>query len=125
MQTHGTSQQVWLVGPGGARGEGTVQVVRYDEAARTSRAVKRLAAYWVLALVSVALPILHFVLVPGLFLLGPLAAWLATRQAGTVLGGGGKCPGCGGTVEIEGGPETWPMAARCRPCREILTVERG
>ena len=56
-----------------------VAVARHDPAARTRRAVLALLACWGLAALTIFVPIAHFVLVPGFFLLG---IWLLIKRLG-------------------------------------------
>jgi len=72
-----------------------VAVVRHDPGARLRRGLLALAACWGLAALTVLVPIAHFVLVPGFFLLG---IWLLVKRLGedaTIVSVAGDCPKCG------------------------------
>lgn len=121
----GTALAVRLVGSGEGRvADGEVRIQHWDDAARTTRALVRLAVFWFLAVATIAIPMLHFCLVPGLFVVGPIAAWLAYRQRSAVLGGVGRCPHCTEPVVIDKHPDEWPMQARCDACGTWSSVER-
>lgn len=104
--------------------DGVVRMQYWDEAARTTRAMTRLGLFWVLAIVSIAIPFLHFCLVPGLFVVGPIAAWLAYRSKAVVLGGVGWCPHCAKPVVVEKYPDEWPVQAQCGACGAWSSVEK-
>ena len=76
-------------------------------------------------MVSVLLPIAHFVLVPGFLLAGPIYGWLRFRQRSLVLRGSGTCPGCGVELTIKPQPERWPMAMHCGGCKQPLELRQG
>src|SRR5512140_1627824 len=66
-----------------------VRVARHDPGQRTRRALKSLGIFWGLAVVSVLVPIAHFVLVPGFFVLGIVLFVRRTSEAASVLGASG------------------------------------
>jgi hypothetical protein len=115
---------------GGKHAAGEVYVQAWDAPARTKRALKWLAILWALAAFSAIFPLVHFVLVPGLLLAGPVAAFLILQQESVVLGGHGKCPACGSPLEIVRGNyfkpmDRWPLNDTCANCREDVLVERA
>src|SRR5438874_13795365 len=65
----GEERRVEVTGYSG-RTVATVMVVSYERAQRVQRALRGLATWWGAALVSVLIPIAHFVLVPSFFLYG-------------------------------------------------------
>jgi len=92
---------------------------------RWLRAVKMGGICWGLALLSVLVPVLHFVLVPGFLLAGPIAAWLAWRRTESLLGGEVDCPKCGQTYDVGTGGVQWPLQAQCDGCRTTVRLHRG
>lgn len=122
----GTALPVRFVGsPPDQPTDGVVRIQYWDESARTTRALTRLGLFWVLAIVSIAIPFLHFCLVPGLFVVGPIAAWLAYRAHAVVLGGVGWCPHCAKPVFVEKYPDEWPIQARCSACDTWASVDKS
>lgn len=83
---------------------------------RLGRAAVRLLAAWALAVGCVFIPLLHFVLVPGFLLAGPVLAWLAVRQTVRVISASITCPKCGKDAPIEAGTTGWPVSMRCAIC---------
>ncbi len=71
-----------------------VETDHREAPARTARAVRTLATCWGLAVVAVFLPLLHFVLVPGLLVLGPVLAYARLHEADTITRAEGDCPAC-------------------------------
>lgn len=100
-----------------------LRVVRHGAAARAARALRVLALCWGLAIAAVFLPLLHFVLVPGLLLLGPILALGRRRERCTVLSARGACPACGAEIHVlvgQGAAAAMPM--RCESCRRAIEL---
>ncbi len=91
---------------------------------RVGRALRTLGACWGLAIVTVLVPVLHFVLVPGLLIAGPLVALQRLRERMTVIGARGDCPGCGAPQDFAVGSAPAPrMALRCATCSRQVFLE--
>lgn len=100
-----------------------VDVVVLTRPERMKRAVARLGAVWGAAILSVAIPILHFVLVPGLLLLGPVVAVLAFRaRVRADVHSGIDCPKCGSRVSATNATYGWPLRLACVECGSRLTA---
>lgn len=100
-----------------------VRIVRRDARARMRRALKALGACWGLALVTVLVPIAHFVLVPGFFVLGIVLAAQRAGEAATVLGASGRCPRCDAEREfLASGRLRAETKAQCPACRNELSL---
>src|SRR5256885_14685486 len=113
----GEERRVEVTGYSG-RTVATVMVVSYERAQRGRRSLRGVGTWWGAALVSVLIPIAHFVLVPSFFLYGvyTFARRLTAHQV--ALAGWGACPDCGGgkTLDVTGG---WsgPRTPRWRFCQ--------
>ncbi len=83
---------------------------------RLGRALTRVGVCWAVAVPCVLVPLLHFVLVPGLVLLGPLLGALAFRATVVVTSERVKCPKCEQDTPIEPGTTGWPVGLRCAHC---------
>src|SRR5688572_7533740 len=98
-------------------------VARHDPGARLRRGLLALAACWGLAAVTILVPIAHFVLVPGFFLLG---IWLLVKRLGeeaTVVSVSGDCPKCGEPRSfIASGRVRQEMKVQCPVCRNELEL---
>ena len=101
----------------------SVRVRHRDRRERSLRAVRTLAACWGLAVLAVFLPVLHFILVPGLLLLGPAMAWSRLHEARTLLGADGACPACALPLHLKlGQPWRGRTILRCDGCGRRLTL---
>jgi hypothetical protein len=90
---------------------------------RAMRAATRWVGLWVLAVGSILVPLLHFVLVPGFFIAGPLLAMLAFRETVVVTSTQVTCPKCGKQSGIETGTTGWPAGLRCTHCSTTFSAK--
>src|SRR4051794_19573388 len=95
MMTSGVGCAVNVQSDTGKSSTGEVRLRVWDKKERTRRALRFWLYCWILSLLSVALPILHFFLVPAFFIAGPFGAWIVSTQGSGVLGGQTTCPDCG------------------------------
>ena len=123
MMSRGAAQPVTLRA-GEQRSAGEVRVERWDGSARLVRAAKSWALLWALAVVSILVPVAHFVLVPAFLLAGPIAGVARYRQRSGVLGGEATCPSCGARMIIEARADRWPFLEHCEACGRAVWVER-
>src|SRR5436305_13656250 len=89
------TQQVLLRGYHGQPSSGTVTIRQFRRDERVRRAFAGLGKWWGVAVVSVLIPVAHFVVVPSFLTYG---AWQFFPRLGTValvLDARGICPGCG------------------------------
>jgi hypothetical protein len=108
----------------GKTSTGTVEWKVWDKKERTKRALKALGMTWGLAIVSVLIPILHFILVPLFILAGPIVfSWIAGQEQ-VILGGKGTCPECGKEFEIVRTAVKWPISDICNHCQAELKIEQ-
>ncbi len=101
----------------------SVRVRHRGRRERTLRAARTLAACWGLAIIAVFLPVLHFVLVPALLMLGPALAWSRFHEARTLVRADGACPACALPLHLElGQPWRERTILRCDGCGRRLTL---
>lgn len=93
--------------PNCAGTQGVAVTVERTLAGRVARATIMLGALWGAALLCVFIPLLHFVLVPTLLLLGPVLAFARVREAVSLRAVRGACPRC----QVE---RTFPGSGRFR-----------
>jgi hypothetical protein len=102
---------------------GTVTILEFSSRERWRRSLQALGKWWGVALLSVFIPVAHFLLVPSFLLYGVLqfvqrigTAQLATNAQGT-------CPDCGRSQSIEVAPR-WraPQTVTCRYCQRGLQL---
>lgn len=95
---------------------GTLHVRCFDTRDRILRALAALGTMWLLALVSVLIPVAHFVLVPGFLLAGPVVAFMRFRVTEINEMVVGPCPTCGDPMTIEmDASDHLPMWTYCPP----------
>jgi hypothetical protein len=113
--------EVSLVSSNEKQGVGKVEVLFWAPPERTRRALKTLGIFWGAAIISVILPLVHFVLVPGFLLGGPIAAFFAWAQQAKILSSSCVCPSCSTSFQIKGAPN-WPMSQVCSNCHEGVRI---
>ena len=91
-------------GQGGVTSSATLQIASLTDRARFKRATKTSAILFGLAVATLPIPPIHWVLVPA-FLDGQIA-----------------CPKCQGSFELESQPPSWPLDLTCHKCKAQLTV---
>ncbi len=104
---------------------GTLAVAALSVSARVVGALKLLALLWLCALAAVFIPILHFVLVPGLLLAGPVFALRRFGRTVQVTARELACPKCKRPVPIEEGATGWPVRLLCPECSARLALRPG
>lgn len=103
--------------------EGVIQVQSWDKKERILRALKFGGLCWAAALVAVFIPLLHFILVPGFLLGGPILAYLIAGQESRVLGGEGTCPFCLAPLIIAPAALRFPLSDICNKCHNSLNIQ--
>ncbi|QLY27014.1 hypothetical protein [Bdellovibrio sp. KM01] len=106
------------------RTSGELEIKVFNQADKTRTALKKLALWWGLSLISVLLPVVHFVLVPLFFFLGFFFAWKGFKSEGQVLDGRTTCPHCGNPVNVGKGELNWPVTEICQSCARVVRMEK-
>jgi hypothetical protein len=110
-----------------ARGESTpvdLRVLRHSRGQRARRAVAGLLLLWLLAAVSVFIPIAHLILVPGFFLGGVGLFVVRWRRRDRFAPFRTRCPSCGGTVAFDSEEAAeLPLRLHCPACDEALILK--
>ena len=92
---------------------------------RAVRALRTLGWCWLFAVITVLVPFLHWVLVPGLALLGPILALRTFGFDREVCGGGGPCPVCQSPIPFVRFAHPESFSTACGTCRFSLQVQRA
>lgn len=88
------------------------------------RAAQMLALWWALALLSVLIPLAHFILVPLFLLTGPAMAYKRYRAVEVSERVEGHCPVCRNAIKLKLGPAEKPVLWKyCPVCQEPLSFE--
>jgi hypothetical protein len=101
-----------------------VEALRFSHPQRLHRAIRHLLICWGLAIVAVFIPLLHFVLVPGLLFAGVVMAGAALSQRAKLLHVRGACPACAAPLDTAiSGRARDAVSMRCDACGRPLTLE--
>jgi hypothetical protein len=101
---------------------GQVYIQIFDLRAKGVRTAKILGIFWGSALVSILIPLLHFILFPVLFLCGPFFAWQTFQQDALILGGTSECPKCRSPFKIISSKIKWPIKDVCGQCYQSVEI---
>ncbi len=115
--------QVVLSSSHGKTNPGVAIVQEFSQRERWKRAVKILGLLWGLCIVSVLIPIAHFVLVPSFLLAGPFVAIHIFKTKDMITGGTGACPSCGNVFSIVKAPLKWPLTDLCEACQSSVSIQ--
>ena len=116
------SIEVELESTNGKIGTGSARGGTWSPAEQRKRAWKTLGILWGCSLVSVILPLAHFVLVPGFFLAGPVAALVILSQQSQIQGSECACPSCGKPLPLAKMAPKWPLSSVCSNCHEGIRI---
>jgi hypothetical protein len=101
----------------------TATILSQAPGERLARTAAALGACWGLALVSVFIPVAHFVLVPTFFVAGIAVAVARAREATRLLAVRGACPRCAREQEFPAGGRLTPgRTLDCPACHNTLTL---
>jgi hypothetical protein len=104
--------------------EGTARVRRRDAGERSARALRAGGLLLGLAILSVFLPIAHFVLVPGFLIAAPIFAIRRLRERDSIVALSGTCPRCDAPRTFEaGGAMRDHLRTTCAVCSFAIDVE--
>ena len=101
--------------------KGTVHYQEIHQAQRMISATKALMICWAVAGFCVFIPILHFVLVPGFFLLGVFMGINKYVDDKQIAGGNVPCK-CGSEVAISSRLDRFPFFVSCQKCNIEIKV---
>ena len=99
---------------------GTVRSLKQSE--RTFFSIRGLATGWGLAVVSVFIPVLHFVLVPAFLAIGIVFASMEYRRTELLKHTKFLCPSCKTSIEIQNIRFLWPLRKTCPECQMVLLI---
>lgn len=102
---------------------GILYKTHFNTQERLLRAVSVVLAFWGIALVTVLVPIAHFLLVPFFLILGPVLGWLRFRQEILTVGVKTCCPVCqqSAMIHMEGVTQL-PAHVYCPQCDKPLII---
>jgi hypothetical protein len=92
---------------------------------RLSRSGKIFGVCFLVACITVFVPILHFILPPLFLITGGVLAAGEYAGTGEVLAGEITCPNCKKVMNLPRETEEWPRRQRCTGCSFQLSVEKA
>ncbi len=87
---------------------------------RLSRSAKIFGIFFAVALFTIFVPILHFILPPLFLIVGIVFFWTTWLETGEVLEGEFTCPNCKHKMILPREAEEWPKVQRCGACSFML-----
>jgi hypothetical protein len=117
------SERFLLNGYHGQPTAGQVTIHCFDRAQRVKRALGALGKWWGIAVLSISIPVAHFILVPSFLAYG---GWQFFQRLGTgelATDARGTCPDCGAAQVLDLAPR-WraPQPVTCRQCHRGLRL---
>lgn len=89
----------------------------------TFSSLKKLGSFWVLAVISVVIPVLHFVLVPLFLVMGVVAFFRQMKNTHFLKDGEFICPSCSRKSAIKNFYFENGKRFQCKTCHNQLVVE--
>jgi flagellar biosynthesis protein FlhB len=101
---------------------GKSEVVVLDSSHRTMRALKKAGVFFGIAVVSVLVPMLHFVLVPGFLIVSGVVFAKTMSETKIATSIEAVCPNCKQTMGLHGIFKMSGTKETCPNCRQLLKV---
>lgn len=105
------------------RTTGTLTIRHFTPGQRAWRAGKLFAIFFALALFSVFIPVLHFVLVPAFCLIATACAMFYAMQDRAVEIAEGICPYCGKTTLLPKAQFEGEFRDSCQQCFQLMVIK--
>ena len=105
--------------------QGWVERRHLESGERWARAGKLFGFFFLAALLTVFVPILHFVLPPLLLIIGATLAFGEFMNTGEFIGGEITCPNCKKVMIMGRESEEWPRSQRCTGCSFMLSISKA
>ena len=103
----------------------TIELIHWTPSQRTMRALKSLGIFWGLAVISVFLPVAHFVLVPMFLILGPIMAHGTYKQDASIVAKDLVCPECKAPLKVSSQKMKWPLLLVCDNCKTRVYLHKS
>lgn len=101
---------------------GSADIRNYSPREVLLKSLKTLSLFWGLALLSVLLPVVHFVSVPLLFGLGIYMTLRTRKLRKEILSGAIACPNCRQPIEIKNAPLFDEHTEICQNCASVVRI---
>lgn len=101
---------------------GVLQVQIFSKEERRKRALKWGGGAFLIALATLPLPLVHFVVPPLFILIAPFVARYQWRQERLIYGGVASCPVCSKDFPFAKRQPSFPFDDVCTSCRQAIRV---
>ena len=120
MSSKEHSQPVLIYSPVDADklASGSIRVRTLSFGERIKNGLVMLMACWIIAAFCILIPVMHFFLVPGGFVLG----LILYRDTGWRSDGPVVCPSCQSQIQLNHGTFRWPIREICPGCRTNVFI---
>ncbi|MGZ3696002.1 MAG: hypothetical protein ACXWQO_18185 [Bdellovibrionota bacterium] len=108
---------------GGKASDGIAKARLWTEAEKKKRGLRGWGLMWGLAIFSIFLPLVHFVLVPAFFIAGPFVFFWLKKQNGRIFEVSANCPFCGKKLTAPEMGMNSPLRIICGACKEPVRVD--
>lgn len=105
------------------RTTGAVVLRKYDEKEKQRRIIKYGGGCFAAAIISIFIPLLHFVLVPG-FLIASITMVVINSRSANIESAKAKCPECSGSFVISKVKPEFPIEDVCASCHHKITIDK-
>lgn len=101
---------------------GLAEIRNFSPCEILQKSIKQLVMFWGLAIVSVLLPVVHFILVPLFFVMGAYLAVRARKFKQEIISGSVNCPQCKQPVTIKKSPFLEEHTEICQNCTSVVKI---
>jgi len=102
-----------------------VYVRHWTQKEKALRTIKSFTVWLMIAIISVFIPILHFILVPIFLLACLIFTFSAYSKSSIVVGGLGTCPYCNKPFDVASADNRWPLSDVCSSCHRHVQIEKN
>lgn len=103
--------------------EGRYEFVSFNHGDRVRRAISGWAGCWVVGAIALPIPIVHFIVVPAMAILGPVLGFIRFRADRASRSVDVKCPVCNQDVAIRlDAGDRVPLYTYCPQCDGALHI---
>jgi len=103
----------------------TLDLFHWDKMQAKAKALKWAGGVLGFGLLTIFIPIVHFVSVPAAILGAPVVFFVVSKvfATGTEFQGSIKCPDCTNEFRLDGTTKSWPHYINCDGCRTSIKME--
>ena len=123
MDLKSANRRAAVHGAPGQENSGTIEISENTLRMKLMTGGLNLIGCWILAVLAIAVPVVHFFLVPGLLLAGVLLALRAALKKGVILNSALFCPACSEQLEMPTIFYQRQLYVVCPKCSQHLSVD--